>query len=411
MSNKLVKAIKNPRLVFKKIRSFFLDFRTNHYLKNSVHLKNDLHIVFICQCESIFSKCESLFLELVNRNIKTTLYVVQDDNSSLPYKKKKLDNHQTIFEKKYPKYVVKYENKSLKDIKPSLVIYTRPYDYYLPKEIRSYNVLKYAKTASMTYHYSLTDVYHFYHDIFKSSSIFIADREYAKEYFDKRRQKYVTKGFQKSIYAGFPGFDNIYQGNNESFFDEGEKRFNVIWTPRWSTDAELGGSSFFDLYKDLFDLMINNDDYKFIFRPHPLLFSNFVKSKRLTKEEADEIIRRFKDSNNALYDSGADYFANFKKSDVLISDFSSIVPEYFLSGHPFIYFLKDNNYEILSSELKKMVDCNYVARNFEEVKECLSLIRNQDPKKEARMSYLKEFSSNNSNSSKRIVDALLKEFS
>ena len=157
--------------------------------------------------------------------------------------------------------------------------------------------------------------------------------------------------------------------------------------------------------------MINNDDYKFIFRPHPLLFSNFVKSKRLTKEEADEIIRRFKDSNNALYDAGADYFANFKKSDVLISDFSSIVPEYFLSGHPFIYFLKDNNYEILSSELKKMVDCNYVARNFKEVKECLSLIRNQDPKKEARMSYLKEFSSNNSNSSKRIVDALLKELS
>lgn len=57
----------------------------------------------------------------------------------------------------------------------------------------------------------------------------------------------------------------------------------------------------------------------------------------MTLAEVDEFKRFFREAPRFRLDEGKDYLESFRESDILISDASAIVIEYFLSGKPIIY--------------------------------------------------------------------------
>lgn len=76
-------------------------------------------------------------------------------------------------------------------------------------------------------------------------------------------------------------------------------------------------------------------DYGVIWRPHPLMKTLF-RSKGMEQElkaiaEIEEIIEN---SENMVIDKNADYTAAFQRSDAFITTYTSLIPEYMITGKP-----------------------------------------------------------------------------
>lgn len=394
------------------LKPFVNPFRKMHYniscekkLKKSIkNYNHDGPIVFICQCEYIWNKTRDVFKEVLKTGTKVHLYLIKDGQSV-----SKKEN--TIFEEEFNDFIIKYENVKLKDLKPSIVVYSRPYPNHLPKDVRITEVIKYAKTAYIPYYYSLDNLVEtgINDSFYKCLSLYFADQECIKKHFEMVQSKGIKKGYQKVYNYGYPILERLYDNVYNTSIFKNPSACKIMWTPRWTIDEKLGGSNFLKYYKDMFSYFINNNNYSFVFRPHPLLFSNFIDKGIIKIEEKNEIMELFNNSNNSFHDTTSDYLNTFYHCDVLICDNSSIIIEYFFTGKPFIFCYNDSKI-FLNDMMNKMLECNYVAHSFDEIIGHLNNITNgNDTKKELREQYLDEFVNLNKNSAFKISTELIKE--
>lgn len=94
-------------------------------------------------------------------------------------------------------------------------------------------------------------------------------------------------------------------------------------------------------YKDFFvELPRKYPQIDFVFRPHPLLFSNLLEKGLWTQEQIDDYLERMTSAPNMVYDNSGDYFELFANSDAMIHDCSSFIGEYLFTGKPCCYMLK-----------------------------------------------------------------------
>lgn len=394
--SRFIKKIIKPFLI--PLRNVYRNKKSKKYCKLSMNQTClDKNIIFICQCEYIWNKQRDVFAELIKTNDNVILYVIKDNQS---VSQKEI----TIFEEEFPKYVKKYEEVKLKDLNPGIVMYSRPYPNHLPEEVRIHNVIKYAKTAYIPYYYSLDNLVesgindYFY----KYLTFYYTDQDEVKNHFDELQYKNVKKGYQIAYNYGFPMFEKLYDNVTNSSIFRNDDKFKVMWTPRWTMDEKLGGSNFLKYYKDMFSHFVNNDKFSFVFRPHPLLFGNFIQHGLITLEEKNNILDTISKSKNSFHDTTSDYINTFYHSDVLICDNSSIVVEYFLSGHPIIYCYNDSKI-VFNEPMNKILECNYVVTSFDEIISVLEkLMSGIDEKKELRDKYLNEFVLEHQNSAYKI---------
>ncbi len=390
------------RYILRPIKKTYITIDSKHKLKKSINNKTG-PIVFICQCEYIWNKRRDVFLQLLKEGTSPILYVIKDQKSVST-------NNVTIFEKEFPNYVCKYEEKKLIDLKPSIVIYSRPYSHYLPKDVRINKVLKYAKTMYIPYYFTLDDlVTTGINDLFyKYLSVYYADQEEVKTHFDYVQRKNISKGLQKCYNFGYPVFENLYLNkNDECIYKNSYNKHKVMWTPRWTLDEKLGGSNFLKYYKNMFSYFLNNEKYSFVFRPHPLLFSNFIETGVISIEEKNEILDSINHSNNSVYDTSSEYINTFFNTDCLITDNSSIIVEYFITGKPMIFCYNDSNL-VFNNIMNKILECNYVVNTFDEILEILNkLNKGIDEKKELRNKYVSDFKESYLDSSKNIANNIL----
>lgn len=184
----------------------------------------------------------------------------------------------------------------------------------------------------------------------------------------------------------------------------------VIWTPRWTTDKNLLQTTFFDYKDKMVTYFQNNKDSQLVFRPHPLAFKNFIDKNLMTQKQVQQYIEKFKE-DNMVYDTESEYFETFKDSDVLITDFSSIIIDYFLLGKPIILCNQDKTTYM---ELMKKIDkvC-YSAKNFKEIEKILKDLKSgYDPLKEKREQLSSELfhKEDKTSSSEKIVDCIKNDF-
>lgn len=390
------------KFFLKPFKKMYINISSTCRLKKAQKFKNDGPIVFLCQCEYIWNKTRDVFLETVKSGKKVILYVVKD---ALSVSKKNI----TIFEEEFSKYVIKYEDARLEALEPSIVIYSRPYNHHLPKELRIHNVIKYAKTAYIPYYYSLDNLVESgINDVFyKYLMLLFADQEDVKNHFDRKQAKNIRRGLQASYNIGYPVLDNLYENVNTDSIYKNSEKYKVMWTPRWTMDKKLGGSNFLNYYKGMFEKFVNNEEVSFVFRPHPLLFSNFIEKKIITQAEKDQIVEMFNTSSNSFYDTTSDYINTFYNTDLLICDNSSIIVEYFLLGKPMIFCYNDSNV-VFTNVMNKILECNYVVNSFDEMMAVYEQLKNGiDEKAIKRSLYLKEFNEINKDSAKRIANKII----
>lgn len=383
----------------------FLKVRKKYHNKqNCNNLKSVINVGFIVQLSSIWEKQVTVFEEMNERaTFKTFLFVVPDYNF--------LDNDialdycaENYFLAKYSNAIKIFDDEkniiSLRDYDLDYLFYPRPYDHYLPAAIRSTEMSKFTKCCYIPYGISGADIFNggnVYNSFFENIYFCFMDSSYSKELLSKEYRLSIKRGYQRVEYFGYPALDNYLD-----FPLRNEIKKIVAWTPRWSYDSQIGGSNFIE-YKDDFVNMLSDDICTGIFRPHPLMFDELERKGIFTKQEKMDYLEKLRKSHISMdIDSPIDYILH--DTDILITDFSSIIIQFFVTNRPIIYCDKGIKVNILYEEL---LDYMYVAYNWDDVKKYFSMLVNgSDPKRELRTEYINRKYRKYVNSKVKIVDAI-----
>lgn len=380
--------------------------------------KNLLKVVFMCQVPSVWNSNMSTFLA-ADKSPQIEAYIL-----AIPDKLIKKNNN--VFHEDYGENnsyqfcsqfckntIDAYDRESrewfdLKNFMPDYVFVQRPYDIHLPPQYQSKVLARYTKVCYIPYGYGLANyVSRMEYNLNFCNNVYAIFTENQK-YCDELRSIYLNlfhADWKKINFFGYPRFD-LHKGIKK---EESRYKKTVLWLPRWTTNRFVEATTFFK-YKDiLVDYFKKYPDIRFICRPHPLMFQNFVSMGEMTERERDEFKNMFKNTSNFYLDESPDYVKTMVNSDVFISDTSSLLVEEFVTSNPIIfcgvkkhYFDKDN---------EKWARYMYSVSNHQELLESLDkLLNGEDPLKEERRQYIKEHMKADGLAGERIVRFLIEDY-
>jgi len=350
-------------------------------------------VIFICHIPSLWSMFESIHEALVaDPNFHVTVL-------ALPYRHSTLQAGQ-YEDLKVEEYLASrgvtairgYDPATsrwlpLESMAPDYVFLQTPYEVF-PPEYSVRRLYLHAHVCYMPYGTSLfsgtvSEVAHPEAFLRRASIIFFenvyAEREF-KQHFGNRSW-FADKTI---VVCGYPKLDFLLTARQAAGtvwrrgLDPRNKR--VLWTPRWNTSER--SCHFFDYRSLLSRWCGSHQAVDFVFRPHPLCFQNFLKTGELTANELAQIEQEYASSINMAIDRSADYQDTFLTSDILVSDISSMLIEYFATGKPIIYTHRVDIFNDLGHELAEGF---YWARNGDELIRTLDmLVAGEDPLKNRR---------------------------
>jgi hypothetical protein len=156
-------------------------------------------------------------------------------------------------------------------------------------------------------------------------------------------------------------------------------------------------------------------DIDFVFRPHQVLFWELKRCGVWTQEKVDKYIADIKAAPNMIYDDTPEYFDLFANSDALIHDCGSFLPEYFYTGKPQCYMLRDEaaieeKYSQFGIEL---LNHTYKAFSEEQILHFIDnvVIKGEDNMKEEREKYAREnIMINYPHASDKVIEYIKEQF-
>ena len=168
------------------------------------------------------------------------------------------------------------------------------------------------------------------------------------------------------------------------------------------------------------DLMLSvakkySDKIQFVFKPHPLLFSELCKHAEWGEEKTKQYYDEWQSGENTQLESGT-FIDLFMTSDAMIHDSGSFCVEYHYSGNPTMYIAKDFEKQVAEKgEFGQLAmrqhyvgkDENDIIRFIEEV-----VLRGDDPMKEPRRRFVEQYliPPHGKTVTENTMDVLLKAF-
>ena len=399
-NNVLIRALKEVRFFTKRKRadrciSRLLKKKTGHDV---------ISVAFIVQMPEIWDKEAPVFEAMLSdARFNARLIVVP----SYDYAKgqiKEYGNELEYFVNKYgSECIVKaYKDNGWTDLEQldlDYVFYQRCWENYLPEQYHTKNVIRYSKTCYIPYAVGLFDGSDYYKKNFFTNlyACFCSTRE--------QTAFHVQNTKRKIVFCGCPVIER-YADIAKKLTPSDRKK--VLWTPRWTDDAFFGGSTFFENMYNILELKDAHSDIDLVLRPHPMTFPTAVRNGKMTEEEVEEYKNKVKTSG-AVFDSNVFIEDSLFSTDILITDYSSIVWEYFIFGKPIIYCTDtDIDFEEVYKKITRVV---YKAKDWEEIKKITSmLLAGEDPMYTERIKLVKEIVDENADATKRIINYIAEDF-
>jgi len=181
--------------------------------------------------------------------------------------------------------------------------------------------------------------------------------------------EHCRAGNRHVIASGHPKFDALCQDMDVAP-DPGLLAFAggrplILWNPHF--DVRLNGTRFGDGYSTFLrwrDFMLEEfarrPDIAFVIRPHPIFFAALEHRGIMTRAELDDFSRRCHEAGNIRIDLASSYFPVLAAADGMISDCSSLLIEFGITGKP-VCHLHNPNGPI--AHLDYEIDLDYVRRH------------------------------------------------
>lgn len=354
------------KLCIKKCVDLILDYRSYQILKMQKKNENkkEIKVLFICQMPQLWDKLSGIYEKMLEIDVFSPYILavpenIYDKSSNFCYE---------YFSRKYDHVIDSIENGKWHNIKNGeydYIFYQRPYDSKLPQIYRSSRLMKKGKICYLAYGYLLSKTNEelcMDKAFFRNVYLYFAENEYVKIYNQKRFPKSHLDSIRKTVYTGYPALMGMQVAYPNMSDRENEKI--AIWTPRWTTNKKVGNSNFFEYKDNMLHFFVGRENIKLIFRPHPLMFDNFIKTGEMSSDEIEELKNIFHTTSNLELDLEANYFKEFWESDFLITDISSIIIEYLITGKPIIYCETDVE---LNDFMKEILSVCYCVRGWDEL--------------------------------------------
>lgn len=182
------------------------------------------------------------------------------------------------------------------------------------------------------------------------------------------RRRSHTHG-RNAVLCGYLKMDNFSNYNFSSSNTEYDKTILICPHHTVFNWNKLNISNFLQYSKFLLELPKKYPYVKFIFRPHPLLWTHIVSHKIWSDDEVANYLKEIQSNSNVVYDASDDYYDKFAESDAIIHDCGSFIAEYLYTNKPCCYVMKNEKmtYKTLLPFAKKCMDCYYHAFNEKDI--------------------------------------------
>lgn len=381
----------------------------SHTTKSKIKIK----VAFIVQMLELWDKQAPVYEEMSKNPLFETSIILVPAMDMFTWKLKPYADEIQFMSLRYPKAnlikAVDDEGEILK-IEPNqfdYVFYQRPYDNYLPKELRTSNVYLDTKICYIPYGYQGANVFmegNTNDEFFKNIYMSFLESEELKGVLENKFKESVETNTQKFLNLGYPVFDTYLKlkGNGRN-----NRKKGIMWTPRWAFDPLQGGSHFVEYKNHFVALRDKYHEKEIVIRPHPLMWENVVKEGLMSQGEVEEY-RGLLQSKNILVDTNKMIEDSVKESGVLITDFSTIIITYFMTGKPIIYCPFDTE---LNELYQKLLAGMYVANSWDDVEKYLDMLeRGEDELFEIRQEIIKKELKHLGGGTKRIVAAIIEDY-
>ena len=392
----------------KKIEQNLNYIKKNHKnvikkLKDKIKNKEKLNIVFYVYDESKW-KCQSLY-DLLSKHVFFNVKILITRNAAHNIDNPsyqtvdEIKNHYNIFLEKGLNVELAYDIQNEKHIpfekfNPDIIIYQHP--WYVETSQGPVVCSKFALTYYVPYYFPTTtnpqDYYLRFHQYIEKYCVF---DEITKNVYKEK----MSNNAANVIVTGQPFLD--YFAKNKNTAEE-----YIIYAPHWTIcNQGIAYGTFEWNGHYLLNYAKEHKEQKWIFKPHPLLKKALVDKKIMTREEVDEYYNSW-DKIGLKYEQG-DYLNLFSQSKMLITDCSSFLGEYFLTGKPTIHLISKTAAPY-NETINQITKHYYNAENIEELESLLTKLPQNDPKKTERLQAIEKLGYNKICASENILNDILK---
>lgn len=387
--------------------------RNKKRIKQKLHQKEKINVLFIIQYIPSWNKLEPIYFRMKEDERFNPIIVcvpLNIQNNKLMDEYTDNDTYEYFVKHGYDVINALKRNRdwyNLKQLKPDYVFHSRPYNHFMPQCYTSDSIRKYALVCNVLYGANVSvnvqDIT-LNREYYKNVCYYFSFDVNEKKFFDRRFALGCKLGIQKSLPYGAIGLEQMLQARNI------QKNYTfkkvVLWTPRWSTDSYVGGSNFFNYRNTILNLARENKDILFILRPHPLMFDNFIKTKEMTEKEVRGFKQYCNNENNIILDESKEYADKFWNSDMLITDASGMVAEYFITEKPILYCHSNVQFNYVDYA-KDMIKSCYEVNNKKELTDYFyQLVSGEDVKLEDRKKCIDAYFADTQNNSTKILNTL-----
>ena len=395
----------------KRVRTFLDSASANTLIGKLKQQKKDparkIRVGFIAQMPEVWNKNAAVFEAMLadNRFDPFLLAVPSFDlkkNALNPY-----GPELAFFKEKYPAERIltcetlgkDFENISEQGF--DYLIYQRCWEMYLPKALHARSVLRHTKTIYIPYCFDLIHEPKSYYEISFFRYTYLTFASSAAQ-----RDQMIRYGVRRIVFEGYPSVEESVKMAEERR-SPGQK--TVLWTPRWTEADFYGGTSFYAFREDFLQFKKDHPEIRCTFRPHPLLYENTVREKKMTEEELSTLMKAYEEAG-IIIDRNPDVNDTLLETDVLLTDFSSIIMNAFMYRLPILY-LKSLPEAATYEPFTSVTTTLYYPKTWAETCSLTErLLSGDDPKNGERAAVLGRICEEYAGSAERILTYLDKDY-
>ena len=383
-----------------------------------VRHKKQINVVFVAMSASMW-RYQDLY-EAISRHqrFKANIVILPSRQYAKDQQQSEKENLISYFTEKGCEFVVDSESEGeniIKALNPDILFYPQPYLECFDKR---YEHIAFRNRLLCYYPYAF----------WMSKGAWSYDQPlhnyawklfYPTELHRKDAQAFALNRGRNIEVVGYPNADRFLRNRFEDVWKpQNRTKKRVIWAPHFTIKPGYVSQSNFLWMADLMLSVAKkySDKIQFVFKPHPLLFSELCKHAEWGEEKTKQYYDEWQSGENTQLESGA-FIDLFMTSDAMIHDSGSFCVEYHYSGNPTMYIAKDFEKQVAEKgEFGQLAmrqhyvgkDENDIIRFIEEV-----VLQGDDPMKESRRRFVEQYliPPHGKTVTENTMDVLLKAFS